>query len=296
MSVIFVSYRRDDTSGHAGRLYDRLADHFGKDKIFRDVDHISYGDDFVETLEEAVGSCQALIAVIGPTWVTTKDKHGRRRLDSPHDFVRIEIESALSSGVPIFPVLVNNAEMPDTDELPESISGLARRQALEISETRVDYDVGQLLKVLEVKVGPASGADSESEPEPKPKPDFALNLIQELDKERLPPSVSRKLATLKEPVQLRFLDYYSQHKRSLSIAYLLLLLPLPILGLHNTYVANVKRQLAFWFVSGALAGLFTPAVFIWPVIDLFLLPSMVRKRNEFVARELVFGEDNERQQ
>ena len=65
MSTIFVSYRRDDSSGHAGRLYDRLADRFGKDKLFRDIDHISYGEDFVEALDEAVGSCKALIAVIG---------------------------------------------------------------------------------------------------------------------------------------------------------------------------------------------------------------------------------------
>jgi hypothetical protein len=326
MSTIFVSYRRDDSSGHAGRLYDRLADRFGKDKLFRDIDHISYGEDFVEALDEAVGSCKALIAVIGPTWLTAKDKRGRRRLDNSHDFVRIEIESALSRGIPIFPVLVNNGEMPDIDELPESISGLARRQALEISETRVDYDVGQLIKVLEAKVGPAlkpvdTGrlADTahaavtpiekpttrEPEKTERSEEHYTTKLVKELENEPLPPSVKTKLSTLKESIQLRFLDFYRQHKRSVRIAYLFLLLPLPMLGLHNLYLGNRARLFAFWLVSGVffvgmLLGIenndgkmvvFTiTCMIVWPVIDLFLLPSMVGKRNEFIAQEIVFGE------
>lgn len=170
MSEIFVSYRRDDSAGHAGRLYDRLSAHFGKDKLFRDIDQIQYGEDFVEALDEAVGSCKSLIAVIGPHWLTAEDKRGRRRLESSNDFVRIEIESALSRGVPIIPVLVNRAEMPDMEDLPETLSGLARRQALEISEARFDYDVDQLLNVLEANVGiaPASdgGADTRVTKEP----------------------------------------------------------------------------------------------------------------------------------
>jgi hypothetical protein len=152
MPEIFVSYRRDDSAGHAGRIYDRLSNHFGKEKLFRDVDHLRYGEDFVEALDEAVGSCKALIAVIGPNWLTAEDKRGKRRLDSPTDFVRIEIESALSREVSVFPVLVNSAEMPDPEELPKSISGLARRQGLEISEIRFDYDVAELIKGLERRV------------------------------------------------------------------------------------------------------------------------------------------------
>lgn len=326
MSTIFVSYRRDDSSGHAGRLYDRLADRFGKDKLFRDIDHISYGEDFVEALDEAVGSCEALIAVIGPTWLTAKDKRGRRRLDNAHDFVRIEIESALSRGIPIFPVLVNNGEMPDIDELPDSISGLARRQALEISETRVDYDVGQLIKVLEAKIGPAPKpldtdrpADTThaavapieisttSEPKKTEQSEgrYTTKLVKELENEPLPPSVKHKLSTLKESVQLRFSDFYRQHRKSVRIAYLFLLLPLPMLGLHNIYLGNRARLFAFWSVSGILfvgmllgidkrddaMVIFTFfSMIVWPVIDFFLLPSMVRKRNEFIAQEIVFGE------
>jgi hypothetical protein len=153
MSTIFVTYRRDDTSGHAGRLYDRLADRFGKDNIFRDVDQIHFGDDFVEAIDNAVRSCKALIAIIGPSWLATMDQHGKRRLENPTDFVRMEIESALSRNVPVFPVLVDRAEMPQANDLPESMSGLARRQALEISEARFDYDVGQLIQALELRLG-----------------------------------------------------------------------------------------------------------------------------------------------
>jgi len=153
MAALFVSYRRDDTSGHAGRLYDRLAERFGSEQIFRDVDEISYGDDFVDTIDEAVGSCKALIAIIGPDWLNIQDRHGHRRLDNSNDFVRIELESALTRGIPIFPILVRGAEMPDASELPESLSRLSRRLALEITETRFEYDVAQLLEVLQKKGG-----------------------------------------------------------------------------------------------------------------------------------------------
>jgi hypothetical protein len=162
MAALFVSYRREDTSGHAGRLYDRLADRFGREQVFRDVDEISYGDDFVDTIDEAVGSCKALIAIIGPDWLNIQDRHGHRRLDDPNDFVRIELESALTRGIPIFPVLVRGAEMPDASELPEDLSRLARRQALEVSETRYEYDVGQLLAVLQKKAGIAPQQAHES--------------------------------------------------------------------------------------------------------------------------------------
>jgi len=103
MAALFVSYRRDDTSGHAGRLYDRLAERFGSEQIFRDVDEISYGDDFVDTIDQAVGSCKALIAIIGPDWLNIQDRHGHRRLDNSNDFVRIELESALTRGDPDIP-------------------------------------------------------------------------------------------------------------------------------------------------------------------------------------------------
>src|SRR4051794_332108 len=94
---IFISYRRNDTAGFAGRLYDRLHGRLPQSKIFMDVDAIDPGIDFVEAIEQSVGSCDVLIAVIGKRWLTSSDEEGRRRLDNPEDFVRAEIGTALSS-------------------------------------------------------------------------------------------------------------------------------------------------------------------------------------------------------
>ncbi|HEY6685843.1 MAG TPA: SUMF1/EgtB/PvdO family nonheme iron enzyme [Propionibacteriaceae bacterium] len=146
---IFISYRRDETAYPAGWLYDRLADHFGAPQIFKDVDSIQLGDDFVQVINRAVGSCDVLLALIGAQWLSITDVHGRR-LDDPNDFVRLEIEAALTRNVRIIPILVAGAKMPRADELPVGLAGLARRQALELSPSRFDYDLSRLLKVLDM--------------------------------------------------------------------------------------------------------------------------------------------------
>ena len=92
---IFISYRREDASGHAGRLYDRLCERFGKNRLFMDVDTLELGLDFVEGIEHAIGSAGVLLAVIGRSWIRVEDEHGKRRLDDPNDFVRLEIAGAL---------------------------------------------------------------------------------------------------------------------------------------------------------------------------------------------------------
>jgi carbon monoxide dehydrogenase subunit G len=143
---IFISYRREDAAYAAGWLYDRLASHFGHGSVFKDVDTIQLGDDFVEMITEAVGACQVLLAVIGSRWLTVTDKKGRRRLDDPADFVRLEIEAALERGVRVIPVLVEGASMPSPTELPTSLEKLARRQALVLSPDR--FDTSSLLRVL----------------------------------------------------------------------------------------------------------------------------------------------------
>src|ERR1041384_8198954 len=89
-SGIFVSYRRDDTSGHAGRLADRLVEHFGRDRIFMEIDTIEPGEDFVTVIENAVGSCEVLIAIIGRNWLSSPGAT-TGRLENPNDFVRLEI-------------------------------------------------------------------------------------------------------------------------------------------------------------------------------------------------------------
>jgi hypothetical protein len=165
MSGIFISYRRGHTSHIAGRLHDRLSVHFGEGQIFRDVDALRPGVDFVERIEEAVGSCDALIAVIGDDWLEVKDPHGHRRLDDTQDFVRLEIAAALSRKVLVVPVLVENARMPSESDLPEPLKKLARRNALELTDANWNYEVSKLIDSLkEVTTLSSPGAPASTHP------------------------------------------------------------------------------------------------------------------------------------
>src|SRR5262252_9396042 len=117
---IFINYRRDDSPGTAGRLHDRLAQKFGRNNLFMDVDHIPAGVDFTEYLHSQVVACDVFLAVIGPNWLDAKDDSGRRRFDNPDDFVTIEIAAALARNIRVIPVLVDGARTPKADKLPES--------------------------------------------------------------------------------------------------------------------------------------------------------------------------------
>jgi hypothetical protein len=152
---IFISYRREDTGWAAGWLFDRLASHFGRDQIFKDVDSIELGDDFVEVITTAVGASHALLALIGDRWLTVTGQDGRRRLDNSGDFVRLEIEAALARGVRVIPILVDGARMPPADQLPRTLAPLARRQALELSQNRFGSDFQRLLPVLDRTIAAA---------------------------------------------------------------------------------------------------------------------------------------------
>jgi TIR domain len=154
-SRIFMSYRREETAYPAGWLYDRLVGHFGRSQVFKDVDSIELGDDFVEVITGAVASCDVLLALIGDRWLTITDTDGRRRLDNANDFVRLEIEAALARDVRVIPVLVEGARMPNADELPASMAKLVRRQALELSPSRFDFDTQRLLRALDRTVSEA---------------------------------------------------------------------------------------------------------------------------------------------
>jgi len=165
---IFMTYRREDTAYPAAWLFDRLAGHFGRDQVFKDIDSIELGDDFVEVITAAVGSCDALLALIGDRWLSSTDRDGQRRLDDPGDFVRLEIEAALARDVRVIPILVGGAQMPRVDELPGSLAKLARRQALELSPARFDADTRRLLRVLDRTIAQAkerARQDAEAEAE-----------------------------------------------------------------------------------------------------------------------------------
>ncbi len=161
---IFISYRREDTSGESGRLKDKLEQVFGRENIFYDVETLEAGLNFDESIAKALNESKVLLAMIGPHWLKVKDSKGIIRIEKDEDWVRKEISEALKRNLRVIPVLVNGADMPDSQELPEDLKDLTLRHAQELTSSRWNYDVGELTKVLEKII------DKRAIPEPRPTP------------------------------------------------------------------------------------------------------------------------------
>jgi hypothetical protein len=144
MSRIFISYRRDDAAGDAGRLADHLHRRFGADHVFLDIDTIGPGHDFVRVLRESLQQTAAVLVVIGPRWTSLLGADGTRRLDDPNDFVRLEVEAALGRDIPVVPVLVQGAPLPRKEDLPAALAGLATRQAAKLDHAEFHDDCERL--------------------------------------------------------------------------------------------------------------------------------------------------------
>lgn len=156
---VFLSYRREETSHLAGRLADRLTDRFGAARIFMDVDSIEPGLDFAETLQRAIDRSDVLLALIGPQWLSIVDQHGRPRLADPEDFVALEVRTALARETTrVIPVLVDGAAMPTADDLPTSLSPLARRHAVRLDHETFHSDVTGLLDRISALLDPTESA------------------------------------------------------------------------------------------------------------------------------------------
>lgn len=147
---IFISYRRSDSAAASGRIYDRLCTAFGEKSVFKDVDVIPPGANYPSLLNEAIASCDVLLAVIGSHWLTAVESNGMRRLDNPDDFVRIEIEAALKRDeVLVIPVLVDDVQMPLTSDLPESLRPLYYRNAAIVrNDPDFNRDIGRLITTI----------------------------------------------------------------------------------------------------------------------------------------------------
>jgi len=137
---IFISYRREDSGGHAGRLCDRLTDRFGNARVFMDLQDIAPGQNFAQSIDEMIATCDCVIAVMGPRWLEAMKK----RVHGAEDFVQHEIAAALRRDVTVIPVLVGGARMPPAGELPPALSALSHRNALEVRDERFDDDVARL--------------------------------------------------------------------------------------------------------------------------------------------------------
>jgi hypothetical protein len=145
---VFISYRREDSAGHAGRVHDRLERDFGSDLLFMDVDAIPLGVNFIKVLREEVAKCDVLLALIGPNWLDARDEEGNRRLDNPRDFLRIEIATALQRDIPVIPILLDSARMPKADQLPKDLEELAVRNGLDIRHASFHGDMDKLVRGL----------------------------------------------------------------------------------------------------------------------------------------------------
>jgi hypothetical protein len=170
---VFVSYRRDDAPGHAGRLYDCLVSRFGKDRVFMDVDSVEPGEDFLDAIELTLADASVVVVVIGPTWVTARDERGVVRLTKPDDFVHLEVGRALQLQKRVIPVLVDDAPVPESDELPQDLRPLTRRNAFELSDGRFHSDANRLADAIERSLTALSSADAVGAPATPDEPDVA---------------------------------------------------------------------------------------------------------------------------
>jgi hypothetical protein len=165
---VFISYRRQDSAGQAGRVQDRLQREFGPDLVFMDVDAIPLGTNFSKVLHEEVAKCGALLAVIGPTWPDARDEYGNRRLDDPNDFVRVEIAAALQRNIPVIPILLDGARIPKASQLPDDLKELALRNGLEIHHASFQDDMERLIRGLKGQmVEPAGRPEGISSAKPR---------------------------------------------------------------------------------------------------------------------------------
>lgn len=174
MAGIFISYRRSESRHAAGRLADGLADAFGAQSIFRDIEGIEPGVDFEQALDKALRSCVVMLVLIGPRWLQLEDGQGRRRLDQDGDWIRQEIETALARDIRVIPVLLEGAPLPSAEELPEGLRPLVRRQAFELEDGRWHGDLQRLVDALSRVPGldrqPAPVPPAPAPPPPSPAP------------------------------------------------------------------------------------------------------------------------------
>jgi hypothetical protein len=155
-SSIILSYRREDSAGVTGRIFDRLAQEFGTDRVFMDIDSMPAGVDFHEHLQEILAGCGALLVVIGKSWRSQRKGQPARILD-PDDWVRIEVETALERNIPVVPLLIDGASLPSRDQLPETLWPLLRRNALPVDSGRDFHaQLSRLVRDLRLQLDPAS--------------------------------------------------------------------------------------------------------------------------------------------
>ena len=180
---VFISYRRDESAGYAGRISDALVEHFGEDKVFRDIDSLEPGLDFAEAIERAIESSEVLIAVVGKSWLTATDAAGQKRIENPDDYVRTEIATALKRNIRVIPLLIQGAAMPSARELPDDLAPLSRRNAFEIHDSSWRDDIRRLVTALERAIKgdrPATPDEPGAVKQPEAQPGGTQPIMQQI--------------------------------------------------------------------------------------------------------------------
>jgi hypothetical protein len=196
LHTIFISYRREDSEGEAGRLADDLAENFSQGSVFMDVDAIQPGRDFRKAIAENIHKCSVLLAVVGPGWLESKDALGQKRLEDSNDFVRLEISSALQREIPVVPVLVRAAKMPRAEQLVPDLRELAYRNAVELTHARWKSDLQILIRALKPYLDQGDSSPSAPAAGPPYAPPAAATAMEKSVLDR----VSRDLAAFIGPI------------------------------------------------------------------------------------------------
>src|SRR5688572_2276952 len=178
MPAIFISYRREDSAGYAGRMHEELEGRLGREQVFRDADTLQAGQDFEQAIRQRLQHCQACLVLIGPNWAKSQTPTGERRLHQPGDYVCMEIAAALARpDVLVVPVLVGGATMPAADDLPESIRALRRRQAMSVRDEAWEVDMDRLAASLRQAVGLAPAPAAVANPPSRRRPVWSPRVV-----------------------------------------------------------------------------------------------------------------------
>jgi hypothetical protein len=177
MPKLAISYRRSDSSAITGRIFDRLIAHYGREQVFMDIDNIPFGTDFRTHIQSVLQRADLLIVVIGPRWLGV-DAGGAARMAQADDPVRAEVEMALSRDLPLIPVLVDGAKMPEAGALPASFKDFAFRNAAEVATGRDFHPhVDRLIEAIDSTVGRANPQTATAAPAPHTLPSSAPTAV-----------------------------------------------------------------------------------------------------------------------
>ena len=192
MPRIAISYRRDDSAGITGRIFDRLVARYGGDSVFRDVDNIPLGVDFREHINTVLAQTDITLVVVGKRWFGPLPMR-RRRIDDPTDPVRVEVETALRNGMPVVPVLVEGGAMPNIGQLPDSLKEFVYRNGLEVDSGRdFEQHIERLIRSMEPILARQTEEQTKTAPraeEERQQPEAAQQVGEDRQRVEVQPAV-----------------------------------------------------------------------------------------------------------